>query len=322
MRHVRPHLLVDREEATFVDTNAGRVGIDPVAVRSASHRDQDAIEELLACTPGPLEADPEVILPGFYAHHPRAEMNGFVPLGESSLQRPNEIGIRTCHQFVEQLDHYHLRAECVVHTGELEADDAPADYEQALRDVRKLEGARRIHDSRILRQIGEPNCSRPDGDDGALEDDPPLPVATLNGDLLRRDEPRPAPHPLNLTFSSELVESLGQPPDDRVLPGPELVEIDLRGTEANPVIGHRGRLVDNRSGMEQCFRRDAADVQADATKCGMGLDECNRLTEVSGTERGRIAPGTGAEDDDVDAGPNRSQQDSSACRRAHRRARS
>ena len=33
----------------------------------------------------------------------------------------------------------------------------------------------------------------------------------------------------------------------------------------------------------------------------MGLDERHRLAEISGTERGRIAPWTGAEDDDVDA---------------------
>ncbi len=43
VRHVGAHLPVDRDEAAFGDLHAGLVGVDPVAVRRATDRDQHAI---------------------------------------------------------------------------------------------------------------------------------------------------------------------------------------------------------------------------------------------------------------------------------------
>ncbi len=51
--------------------------------------------------------------------------------------------------------------------------------------------------------------------------------------------------------------------------------------------------------MEQRLRRNAADVEAHAAERRVALDQRHALAEIGGAERGGVAAGAGAEDEDV-----------------------
>ena len=87
--------------------------------------------------------------------------------------------------------------------------------------------------------------------------------------------------------------------DDTALPVPQLVEIDFRRRETDAERGAFLGVVDHVCDMQQGLRRNAADVQAHAAKCGVALDQHDALAEVGSTKRGRIAARSGAEHDDL-----------------------
>ena len=83
--------------------------------------------------------------------------------------------------------------------------------------------------------------------------------------------------------------------DDLVLPGAQLVEIDLRRAERDAVLGERLRLVHYRGDVQQRLRRNAADVEAYAAERRVALDQHRLHAEVGGAKRGAVAAGAGAQ---------------------------
>ena len=61
-------------------------------------------------------------------------------------------------------------------------------------------------------------------------------------------------------------ETAGQFANDFVFPVTQLVGVNLRLAEHDTVFGHRRRLIDDLCGVQQGFRRYAADIQANAAQ--------------------------------------------------------
>jgi hypothetical protein len=94
-------------------------------------------------------------------------------------------------------------------------------------------------------------------------------------------------------------EAGGQFLDDAALEVAQLVEVDLGLAERDAVRRERCGFLDDERRVQQCFRRDAADVQAYAAECRIAFDEHRLHAEVGGAERGRVAAGAGAEHEHV-----------------------
>ncbi len=110
-------------------------------------------------------------------------------------------------------------------------------------------------------------------------------------DLVVRGELRLAVDHGHLPPLRQPVEAAGQLADDVLLPGAELVQVDLRLREGDPEARGVLGLGEHLRRVEQRLRRDAADVQADAADPLMALDQRHLQAEVGGAERGRIPAG-------------------------------
>ncbi len=118
-------------------------------------------------------------------------------------------------------------------------------------------------------------------------------------DLVRPRELGLARDDLDLATLGEALEPTRQLADDLLLPLAQAIEVDFGLAEADP---ERGRLLgfrDHAGGVQQRLRGDAADVQADAAEHVEALDEHDLEAEVGGAEGGRVAAGSGADDDDA-----------------------
>src|SRR3546814_7975912 len=104
-------------------------------------------------------------------------------------------------------------------------------------------------------------------------------------------------HP-HLALLGHAGQALGQLADDLLLEGAQLVERELRLSEVDAVVAGVLRLVDHRRRVQQRLGGNAADVEADATELRMTLHQHGVEAEVSRAERGGVAAGAGAEDDD------------------------
>jgi hypothetical protein len=114
-------------------------------------------------------------------------------------------------------------------------------------------------------------------------------------EMVRVDELADALHDLDLAPLGHAGKTAGQFADDLVLVGTQLVEIDARGSEADAAIAHVLRFFHYAGDVQQRFRGDAADVQADATERRVTLDEHRLHPQVGTAESRRVAPRSGAE---------------------------
>ena len=159
---------------------------------------------------------------------------------------------------------------------------------------RQLERARRVDDPLVLGQVGQHDRARAGGDDRVVELD------GLSGDVDHFGEvkSRLAVDDVHLAALREPVEPAGELADDLLLPGAELVHVDLgigeRDAELRGILGLGKHL----GGMKKSLGRDAADVEANPADHLMALDQRDLETKVRGAERGRVPAGTGTHDHD------------------------
>src|SRR5439155_4331342 len=66
----------------------------------------------------------------------------------------DQVPVYPGHQAIEHLDHIQPGAEGGVYRAHFQADDAPADHEQALRPLPQLKRLGRVDNSRVLRNKG------------------------------------------------------------------------------------------------------------------------------------------------------------------------
>ena len=122
------------------------------------------------------------------------------------------------------------------------------------------------------------------GDDALIEVDDLAAAVALDLELVRRLEARRATHDAHLALLRERVETIRELPDDAALPVDELRGVELRFAELDAVRAHLVRFLDDARGVQQCLRRDAADVQADAAERRPALDERDFEPKIGGAE--------------------------------------
>ncbi len=86
---------------------------------------------------------------------------------------------------------------------------------------------------------------------------------------------------------------------DRIFPGPQLVEIDPRFTETDTAVSRVAGLEDELGGVEQCLGRDTSAVQANAPEAVIFLDENDLLAVVRRVKRRCVTAGPGADNYEI-----------------------
>src|SRR5437763_469189 len=97
----------------------------------------------------------------------------------------DQVPVYPGHQAIEHLDHIQPGAEGGIYRAHFQADDAPADHEQALRPLPQLKRLGRVDDSRVLRNKGDLRRLRARCDDRVSECDDLAPVLRFYGKMVR-----------------------------------------------------------------------------------------------------------------------------------------
>src|SRR5690606_31348934 len=184
-----------------------------------------------------------------------------------------------------------------VDVGELEADRAAADHQQAARHLpADLQGARRV-DEPLAVDLEPGDARRP----RARGDDEPLRPVALAGDLdlVLAHEPRLALQELDLVALEELRDAARHLLDDAGLEGLDLSEVELRLAEpdADPI--GLAAVPDLGGHVQQGLGRDAADVEAHAPDVPL-LGAGDLQAQLRGADGGVVAAGARADDDEVE----------------------
>jgi hypothetical protein len=278
-------------------TTPARSGPDRAAVGPPPHGHQDLVEPVRRGRLGPLEPDRQPVRPRLHLDHLGGQVDRLVLLGDPLEQRRHQVLVGTGDELVQQLDHGELGAELGVDGGHLQPDDAAADHQQPLGDAAQLQGAGGVdHPLVLVRDERQGHRLRATGDDCLLEaDHGPRPV--VGGDLEvvgGRERAHPGHH-LDLALVGQAGQAVGEPADHPLLPGAELVEVDGRLAEGQPVLGHLLGLGDHPGRMQQGLGGDAADVQADPAQDRGAVHQHHGLAQVGGPEGGAVAARPGPE---------------------------
>ncbi|MNX84553.1 hypothetical protein D3C86_1163600 [compost metagenome] len=125
-------------------------------------------------------------------------------------------------------------------------------------------------------------------DDGVVEGHCGLAVGAFHFEGVRAGELAEAVHNLDFTHLGHAGQTAGQLVDDLLFPQTHLVDVGLRGTEDDAVLGQRLGFFDHFGNVQQRLGGDAAHVQADATQGGVALDDNGIQTQIGGTESSGI----------------------------------
>ena len=263
-------------------------------VRDAAGGDQDPVGPdgvLLAARV--LVEQVEAVFLALDPRRPRAERELDAALLERALERLDGVGVLLADQVRQHLDDRDLRAEVGEDRGELAADHAAAEHDQALGHVIDLEQLGRDQAVRVVeagdRRLGRTRAGR---DDRALEAHL---LTTLDLQRVRAREAPATLHDLDADALHEAAETLHDAVHDALAVGLHLLEverdaIDLDAERREPL----ARLVEAVRRLHEGLRRDAADVQAGAPH-GAFLDAHDRGAELHRPDRRRIAAGACAE---------------------------
>ena len=223
--------------------------------------------------------------------------------------KAGDLGVLDRQDLRQHLDHGHLGAHRAVERGELDADRAGADHQQRLRHLvrhHRLE----IGPDQLLVGLEPRQHARPraGGDDDVL------------GLIAARARARPsAPRPsdvFTVTLPGASIDGLAPDHRDLVLLHQEADAVVEALRHAARALHHGLRVVADIVGRQpvvlgvlhvvkdfrraqQRLGRDAAPVQADAAEIG-SLDDRGLEAELRRADRGDIAAGAGADDDDVE----------------------
>ena len=113
---------------------------------------------------------------------------------------------------------------------------------------------------------------------------------------MRIEKDADAAHDFDLARFGHAGETTGEFAHHLVLPRAELLDLDLRRAESDPVFAEKLHLIHHAGDVQQGFRRNATDVQADAAERRIALDEDCLHAEVGAAEGGAVAAGARAED--------------------------
>ncbi len=298
---VRAAVLVDGDEATIVDLDAGGVETCALGHRSATHGDQQQIGLQLLVTLARLDG---------HGDRPRGRLDAGdldagarvdAALAEGPADLLGTVGVLERQETVLELDDRHLDAEGVPGRRELHPDRAGPQHDRLLRELLEAQGVIRADDPLAV-ELGERQLARL----GAGRDDERRRrqllrvAAVLEGDL---DRVLPGDHPgtdegLHAAALEGPLQALPHLLDDGVLVLVQGLHLDALVVERHAEVRRGLCLLGDLGGLQDRLGRDAAPVQAGPADL-VALDERDVEPELRRPERDRVPARAAAEDDDV-----------------------
>ena len=152
----------------------------------------------------------------------------------------DEIAIGPGQQPRRHLDDRHLAAERGVDRAQLEADVAPADHQQRLRHVGKLEARRRVHHARAVeRERRNLRRLRAGRENQCSNCSSVVPPCAGNRHRVRTGQRGASLNERDLAQLGDAANAGGQLVDDALLERAQLVDVDLRLAERHAPVRRR-----------------------------------------------------------------------------------
>ena len=212
----------------------------------------------------------------------------------------DHVAVSALHQSIHHFDDINTGAQCGIHGGHFQTDDAATDDQHALRHLAQLQRTSRINDTRVLRYEWQVHDRGAGSDNRLLELDGLF--ATVSGshfDMVAAKELTNALYHVDLARLGHAGQTAGHGPDDFFLVGTQLVDIDFRLAEGDPMMRHRGGFINHGGDVQQGLGRDTTDVQANPAQRRIALHQHRIQTQVGSPEGRRVTARTGTEDHHV-----------------------
>jgi hypothetical protein len=201
---------------------------------------------------------------------------------------------------VEHLDNGDLHAQQRQQTGELAADVAAAEDDHALRELGQLQQRPARVDGAIRGdEAGDRRC-RAGGDDDLVGAEARLSVVAGDQNLFRRDEGSGPGEDLHAVGLEQGSDAAAEALDNTVLAGHHRRVVRGGVGHANAQLLAGAGAVGELGRGDQRLGGYAAAVEAGSPELVL-LDQGDRSAELSSTDRGGIATGAAADDDQVEA---------------------
>ncbi|MGY3082320.1 hypothetical protein ACVWZZ_008728 [Bradyrhizobium sp. LM6.10] len=227
---------------------------------------------------------------------------------ETLAGKAGDLGVLDRQDLRQHLDHGDLGAHGVEERGEFDSDRAGADHQQRFRHPlghHRLEiGPDQLLVGLEPRQHARPRAGRHDDvfclisslAQRALRT---LDVGLLHGDLPGRVDRCGAPDHADLVLLHQEADAVVEPLRDAARALHHRLRVERHFLRRQAVIPGVLHVVIDLGRAQQRLGRDATPVQADAAEIGF-FDDRDLEAELGGADRGDIAAGTGADDDDVE----------------------
>ncbi len=220
------------------------------------------------------------------------------------------VAVLERHDRRQVLEERHLDPVVVEHRGELGADGAGPDDDDARRQVDHLQHVVGRQDpDAVGRDPRQALDAAPGGEDhvGRLQDPlaarPGRAVLAVQRDAhLARPVEAPAPgNPLDLVLADQRLQAGPHPADDLVAARRDgrVVEGHVAGDQHPELAALAGDAVVEVRRFQERLRRDAAPMEARPADLVL-VDQSHAQAQLGGPERGRVAAGPGTEDDEVE----------------------
>ena len=224
-------------------------------------------------------------------------MDGHAALFQQGLQRLDQIRIGARHQLIHEFNHGDRTAQRGIHAGHFQPDDAAAHHQQTLGHIGQHQRIGGIHDPRILpRKRRQFHRLRTGGDDALREIDGFNTFFGRYRQTVGGSKFSDAGDRAHLALLGHTGDALAERADGFFLVCAQFIQIDFRHAEIQTDLGHVFDFFDDIGGMQQGFRRDATDIQANAAKLLVTLDQNHVHAQIGGSESGGVTARTGTDD--------------------------
>ena len=223
-------------------------------------------------------------------------------------RQARDLGVLDREDLRQHLDHGDVGAHGVEERGELDADRAGADHQQRFRHPLRHHRLEIGPDQFLVglqpRQHARPRAGGEDDVLGLIGALAQRALRRLDGGLLHRDlagrvDRGVAPDHRHLVLLHQEADAVIEAFRDAARARHHGLRIERDFFGGQPVILGVLHVVVDLGRAQQRLGRDAAPVQADAAEIGF-FDDRGLETELRGADRGDVAAGAGADDDDVE----------------------
>src|SRR5215208_197860 len=302
-RHVAGKLRIDDHAAAIVQADADVVQPQPLRIGHAPDRHEHHIgfNSFRRAAGGRLDPHLQRLPGGVDRSDFRRQLEGHALLLQDTLELLGDLEGDARQDAVEKFHHRHLGAEATPHRAKLEADDAGADDEQALRHVVERYGSIRRHDALLVDiDAFEPRHVGAGGDDDAPGLQGLRAAIALHLDLAGRDNAAGAMHGIDLVLLEQELDPFDVALDAGILEFHHGIEIELRGLQldAHPAETVTG-LFEQLGGMQQGLRRDTADIETGAAVGCALFHHRGFQAQLRRPNGAHIAARAGADDDEI-----------------------